>query len=197
MAFKLSGDASDMSRTEPIDLSRAERHIQITGALAALITAGVFVAVYHLWPPLAAGAALEDRLGFALAWCLVPLLHVVGAIGWVAGIRRRSAEDVKGAAAAPPSPRLALSVAFLQNTLEQSVIACGAWLVLAVWSEGPLLGLVAPAAILFAAGRALFVAFYRAAPVGRAFGMHLTMGPTIILYGACLWLVVRALPIFT
>ncbi|MCC5982061.1 MAG: MAPEG family protein [Oceanicaulis sp.] len=186
-----------MPDAEPVDLARTERHIQLTGTFAAIITAGMFVAVYHLWPPLPAGAGLEERLGFALAWCLVPLVYVVGAIAWVAGIRRRSAADVKGSAAGPPSPRLALSRAFLQNTLEQAFITIGAYLVLAVWSQGPLLGLVAPAAILFAVGRILFVVLYRAAPVGRAFGMHLTMGPTLVLYGACLWLVAGALPIFT
>lgn len=185
-----------MPDTNQIDLTRTERHIQLTGALAAIITAGVFLAVYHVWPPLPAGAGLEERLGFALGWCLVPLVYVVSAIGWVAGIRRRSAEDVRGAAAGPPSARLALSRAFLQNTLEQAFIACGAWLVLAVWSDGPLLGLVAPAAVLFGIGRVLFVILYRAAPVGRAFGMHLTMVPTLVLYGACVWLVVRSFPIF-
>lgn len=176
-----------------VDLARAERHIQLTGTLASAITAAVFLACYYLWAPIEPGTGLEDRLRFALGWCLIPLLSVVAAIGWVSGLRRRSADDVRGAAAGPPSARLALSVAFLQNTLEQGVIACGAYLVLAVWSDGPLAGLIAPSAILFAIGRLLFLAFYRAAPVGRASGMHLTMLPSLVLYGACLWLVVRSL----
>lgn len=180
-----------MSDQPDVDLTRAERHIQITGALAIGVTAAALLAVYYAWAPLSPGAGLEDRLRFALAWCLSPLLCVVAGIGWVARVRRRSAADVRGAAAGPPSPRLALGSAFLQNTLEQAVIACGAYLVVAGLSEGPLAALVAPAAILFVLGRVLFIAFYRAAPTGRAFGMHLTMLPSLVLYAAALWLAAR------
>jgi len=180
-----------MTGKDAVNLARTERHIRITGTLASVVTAGAFAATYYLWAPVAAGAGLEDRLRFALGWGLLPLVILVSAVIWVAGIRRRSEDDVLGAAAGPPSPRLALSAAFLQNTLEQAVIALGAYLVLAAWSDGPLTGLIAPSAILFVLGRVLFAALYRAAPVGRALGMHLTLLPSMVLYGFSIWLAAR------
>lgn len=180
-----------MTGKDTPDLAQAERHIRITGSLASAVTGGAFAAAYLIWAPLDAGAGLEDRLRFALGWGLLPLLILMSGVGWVAGVRRRSEDDVRGAAAGPPSPRLALSAAFLQNTLEQAVIALGAYLALAVLSDGPLTGLIAPAAMLFVTGRVLFAARYRAAPVGRALGMHLTLLPSMVLYGFCLWLAAR------
>src|SRR3546814_5279956 len=50
--------------------------------------------------------------------------------------RFHSAIDNPGSAFAPPSPAIAVQVAFLQNTLEQAVAAVGAHLALATLISG-------------------------------------------------------------
>ena len=57
-----------------------------------------------------------------------------------------------------PSPALAIKVAFLHNTLEQSFLGVGAQLLLGSIAEGRWLGLLIASAVLFAIGR---VSFYR------------------------------------
>src|SRR3546814_6818027 len=56
--------------------------------------------------------------------------------------RFHSAIDNPGSAFAPPSPAIAVQVAFLQNTLEQAVAAVGAHLALATLISGPPLALI-------------------------------------------------------
>jgi hypothetical protein len=60
---------------------------------------------------------LPARLAFALRADLFVLLWVVLGIILVALGRGRSAADIGGAASSPPSPAIAVRVAFLQNTL--------------------------------------------------------------------------------
>jgi hypothetical protein len=120
---------------------------------------------------------LPARLVFALRADLFVLLWVVLGIVLVALGRGRSAADIGGAASSP-SPAIAVRVAFLQNTLEQAVIAAGAHLALATLLEGPALASIAVAVVLFGLGRLAFLAGYARGAGGRAFGMATTFLPT-------------------
>jgi len=117
----------------------------------------------------------------ALCWS-IPGFVLLVAISMVSTTRRYSPQDIGGQAAGPPSDRLAIKAAFLQNTLEQTVLAAGFYFGLAAIAGGAWMGLLPVAAILFVIGRALFYAGYRRGATGRALGMGLTMMPSVLGY---------------
>lgn len=104
--------------------------------------------------------------------------------------RFHSAVDNPGSAFAPPSPAIAVQVAFLQNTLEQAVAAVGAHLALATLISGQSLALIPAAVFLFAIGRITFLRGYRRGAGARAFGIVATIIPTISIYGWTIGLVI-------
>jgi hypothetical protein len=118
------------------------------------------------------------------------LVWVVAAVLMVSTIRRFSPLDIGGSAAGPPSERLAIYRAFLQNTLEQAVLATGLYLALAILLEGALLSLIVASVVLFAIGRLLFLRGYARGVRGRALGMTLTMLPTLLGYLLAIVLIV-------
>jgi hypothetical protein len=121
---------------------------------------------------------LPARLVFAVRADLFVLLWVGLGVVLVGLGRGRSAVDIGGAAFAPPSPAIAVQVAFLQNTLEQAVIAAGAHLALATLLDGAALALIVAAIALFGLGRLTFLIGYSGGAGGRAFGMAATFLPT-------------------
>lgn len=127
---------------------------------------------------------LDEHLAFALKADLVIALWVVLGVRMVAKLRFRSAEDNPGSAYGPPSPRLAVPKAFLQNTLEQAFITSAAVLALAtVGGDAPLAYIVATV-LLFSLGRATFLRGYPRGAGGRAFGIVATVLPGL---GAAAW----------
>lgn len=122
----------DVMDREPLDLRREQRGVY-RGAIAALIVCALvlpdgFVVLPHMFD---FPVDRQARLTFwAQSQIFVLILIVIG-IGMVARGRRNSAADISGSSFSPPSPRIAIRVAFLQNTLEQAVIASGAYLALA------------------------------------------------------------------
>lgn len=170
-----------------IDMAREQRNIHLSGVAALAVVTATGAAFWIVWPGLfSLPGELAERLAFTLMCALPVWLSVLAAIIMVGLGRRTSPEDIAGAAAGPPSAKLALRLAFLRNTHEQAFIALGAWLALAVLATGPSLALIPAAAALFVAGRVLFLIGYRRRPTGRAFGMQLTMMPTVLLYGLVL-----------
>lgn len=128
---------------------------------------------------------LVNRLAFALQASLFVLVWILIGVMMVSAGRRKSIADVGGAASGPPSEKIAVSVAFLQNTLEQAVLAVGAYLALATRLSGSWLSLIVIAVVLFGVGRLLFLMGYRRdqrGAKGRAFGMTLTIWPTLAGY---------------
>jgi cation transport ATPase len=125
---------------------------------------------------------LPARLAFAAQAGVFVLVWVLVAVGIVSTLRRFSAQDIGGSAAGPPSPRLAIHLAFLQNTLEQAVLAVGMYFALASLLAGPWLSLIVAAVVLFALGRVLFFRGYARGVRGRALGMTLTLMPTLLGY---------------
>lgn len=165
----------------------AERTIRIAGLASLLVYVVVVVAVCLAWPRLFGfPVGLAERITFGLHAALLVLAWVVVAFLMVSTGRRFSPQDIGGSAAGPPSPALAIRVAFLQNTLEQAVIAAGAYLAVATLVTGAWLSLIPAAVLLFWIGRVLFLAGYRRGVRGRALGMCLTAMPTVLLYLAAI-----------
>src|SRR3546814_6850343 len=99
---------------------------------------------------------MAERLAFAAGAGLLIMLWVMIGVGTIARLRRKSAQDTAGSAFGPPSERLRIPLAFLQNTLEQAVLAAFAAMALAtVDGEAPLSFIVAMV-VLFAIGRITF-----------------------------------------
>lgn len=165
------------------EMDRHDRTIRNTSLSVLAVTGAAFGAAYVALPTvLDFPENLAERLAFAAQAGMFVLLWVLVGVMMVSLGRRYSAADIGGSAAGPPSPELAVKVAFLQNTLEQAVLAFGAYLALASLLGGAWLALIAVSVVLFAVGRILFYAGYRKGARGRALGMVLTMMPTIVLY---------------
>jgi hypothetical protein len=152
----------------------------IRGVIPAAISAVVGMCAIPLLlpvsvlPPDEAGA----RLAWALPWTLLPLLMLMISIMRVANHRFASPEDIDGSGLTAGSARVLVLRAILQNTLEQSVLAVAAYL---IWSASvPLkwLRVIPPAALLYVAGRLLFMRGYERGAAGRATGFGLTAYPT-------------------
>lgn len=172
-------------------LQKEERRIQVISSVAFLVALASFVLGYYLLPLVFAfPETLAERLAFAAQTSVFILLWVVGAIGVVSYRRRKSAADIRGSAYAPPSPYIAVWVAFLQNTLEQAVIIIGAMFALATLLQGAMLSVLPVAAVLFGVGRIAFILGYPGGAASRAFGMSLTMAPALLGYMLALALIV-------
>jgi hypothetical protein len=106
---------------ENIDLRREELAIRKAGITAFLICTLCFVGGYFILPLIFDFPTdIVDSLAFALRTSIFVLFWVLLGVGMVSWGRRKSIADIQGSAAAPPSPQIAIQVAFLQNTLELS-----------------------------------------------------------------------------
>lgn len=169
----------------PVDLPVERRRIRIQGALAFVLCALVLgLGTYWLPHWLSFPLDLADRLAFALRVNLFVLIWLLIAVGMVSTIRRYSAEDNAGSAFSPPSARLAIPAAFLQNTLEQVVITMSAFLALATVQGEAGLAYIVASIPLFALGRITFLRGYPGGAGARAFGMVTTALPSL---GAFAW----------
>jgi hypothetical protein len=176
---------------EKIDMVRAERSIRMAGLISMLALAAAVPAGYFLRPAIFTFPhALPERIAFAAQASVVVLLCVVVAIAMVSTARRFSPADIGGAAARPPSDKLAIYVAFLNNTVEQALIAVGLYFALATLVSGAWLSLIPVGVLLFVLGRILFLRGYAQGVEGRSLGMTLTMTPTIFGYVLVLVLLV-------
>ena len=82
--------------------------------------------------------------------------------------------------------RLAVPAAVLQNSLEQTVLAVGAHLILATVLQGEEMILLPVLVVLYLIGRVLFAIGYAKGAGARAFGMALTGASTIGAFGIAL-----------
>ncbi len=164
-------------------MGRIERRIRIAGTISTVAFLIIGGLAWKFLPALLEmPSTFHEALRYSLRWSLPAFLVLLTAVMLVSTGRRLSAADVAGAAAGPPSSRIAIKVAFLQNTLEQTVLAVGSYLVMASVLVGAWLALVPVAAAFFLVGRILFYRGYKSGAEGRALGMSLTMIPTAVLY---------------
>lgn len=171
-----------------VDLPVEQREIRIQAALAFAFCLAVLVVTTLGLPRLVDFPAdAFQRLAFLLRIDLLIAAWVLVAVRLVSRVRFNSAADNAGAAFAPPSPRLAVRAAFLQNSLEQAFLAVVALTALVtVDGEAPLAYAIG-ALLCFGVGRLTFLRGYSHGAGGRAFGMVTTVLPTL---GALGWVVV-------
>lgn len=178
-------DAVTASRRPPkVDL-RVEQAKVRRQSLVATLVCGVTLVGLTLGLPswIAFPQGADERIGLVLRADVFVALWVVFGVRMIGKIRFQSAEDNAGSAFRPPSARLAVPAAFLQNTLEQALLAVVAHLALAtVEGDWPLAYVVASVG-LFGLGRLTFLLGYPHGAGGRAFGMVTTVLPTIGAYG--------------
>lgn len=192
--------SSDKSRVgappvgSPADLAGQRQGLFKVGGLGVFVCVAGLLAGYLLLPRyFDFPEALIDRFVFWARLQVFLLVWVALGVGAVSRGRRKSAQDIRGSAYGPPSPRLAIRIAFLQNTVEQAVLASGAYLALITVLTGPALSLLPSAAILFGVGRVTFFLGYPQGAPGRGFGFVLTALPTLLGYGLAIVLVAREL----
>jgi len=121
------------------------------------------------------------RMAWALPWAILPLLTLMVSIMRVANHRFATPEDIDGSGLTVGTQQIQILRAILQNTLEQSVLAVGGYLIGSVALPHGWLGVIPVAALLFAAGRILFALGYERGAGGRALGFGLTAYPTFVL----------------
>jgi len=167
----------------------------LRGVVPAAIFCALFLAVgYVVVPPpeIPTAEGPGARIAFALECDVFVFLCLVAAVGLVGNLRFFSPQDIQGSAVGNPSDRIKVPLAFLQNTLEQCVLAVGAHLALAAVLRTPEMRLIPPLVALFVIGRAAFWIGYRQSGIGRAFGFATTFYPTVFAYGlAVVLLIVR------
>lgn len=165
------------------------RRKQLVGLAGALLGFFTVLLTWHYASSWFAFATLPadntaDRLVFVLHWLLIPGLTLLLGV-WIAGRRGFIADAIDGTRT-PTSPAFEINLRYNQNTLEQVVLAAIAWLNLCIALPQERLLLIPALATLFGVGRATFWVGYLINPMGRAFGMVLTILPTIAAY---VWLV--------
>jgi len=120
-------------------------------------------------------------MAWALPWAILPLLTLMVSIMRVANHRFTTPEDLDGSGLTVGTEKIKILRAILQNTLEQSVLAVGGYLIGAMALPHGWLRVIPAAALLFVIGRILFAAGYARGAGGRALGFGLTAYPTFAL----------------
>lgn len=166
------------------NLRREQRKIRRGAALAFLLCATVLGAAHMLLPHLVrlTGDDLESQLTFWAGASLFVILWVMIGVGIVSTGRRHSADDIRGSAYSLPSPKIAVPAAFLQHTLEQSVITIFTQLALVLLLGATALPLLAASVFLFGIGRVTFLAGYPHGAGARSFGMAVTALPSLLAF---------------
>jgi hypothetical protein len=174
------------------DLHYEQRGVARGVLIAILVGTVVLLGGYLFVPfPWHGYANVGERIALALRIDIIVFAWLVAAIANVGSRRFFSRDDIQGSGFYPPSERIAIPVAILQNTLEQTVTAVGAHLVLATLLLGQELVLLPLLAVLFCVGRAAFWLGYRGGAGQRAFGFALTFYPTLAAYLLAIILLIR------
>lgn len=172
-----SRNARAMDRLTP-DQRGVLRGAAVALLLAAIIGVPFYQIVRPAWVGVPPADALGAQIAYALKWDILVLLWLAGCVRHVSSGRFNSPADIAGSAFGPPSSVIAIRRAVLQNSLEQTVLAVGAHLALAVVLRGDELVLVPTLVLLYLIGRIWFALGYSQGAPGRAGGMVLTAGPT-------------------
>lgn len=126
-----------------------------------------------------------SRLAFAVRWLIIPGATLL--VGIVGAARRGFFVDAIDGTRTPANHALEINLRYNLNTLEQTVLAAIAWIGLALALPHDRLILIPAMAVLFALGRLTFWIGYLIYPIARAFGMVLTIVPTLAAYGWLGW----------
>lgn len=172
-----------------VELRGVYRNSAMGFAFCALVLAGadIILAEYFRFAP----RDSFDLLRFWMAAAVLTVLWVFVGFALVARGRRHSRADIQGSAFAPPSSSIAVFVAFLQNTVEQTLMAIvvqGAVLFIVGAATAPF---VAAQVFLFAVGRIAFLVGYRKGAAGRAFGLAVTALPTFFGFVVAIFVLIE------
>ena len=145
------------------------------------------------WPgALPPTAGLAARLTYAVRADAIAMLWLLAAIGNVARGRFFSAADIDGSGFAGPSPRIGISVAVVQNTLEQAVLSAILYPALACLPGQDGTALIPRLLTLFCLGRFAFWLGYRHGAPWRAFGFATTFYPIVFGYVVAIFYLIRS-----
>lgn len=158
--------------------------LSLAAALAVLAVGASATTLFAALVP--AGDDLATRLAFAARCLVAPGLALLVGIANVG--RRGFYADAIDGTRTPANHGLEIGLRYNLNTLEQCVLVLIAWPALAASVSHAQLAFLPALAGLFVAGRAAFWIGYLLLPTARAFGMTMTVLPTVIAYG---WLVAR------
>ena len=162
-------------------MSNDQRKV-VAGAIAATVfCVGFFEVVFRLTdfgltPP--GGIDVSFRLTYALKCEVFAALCLLAGVGAIAN-RRFFIPDAIGGG---PSPSIEIEQRYVENTLEQLVLAIVAHLVLVVVVPDDSIRAVAILVMLFVIGRATFWLGYHISGPARAFGFATTFYPTVAVY---------------
>lgn len=126
---------------------------------------------------------LAQRLAFVARWLVMPGFTLL--LGVIVAARRGFLPDAIDGTRTPSNHALEINLRYNQNTMEQVVLAVIAWVGLAATPAADL-SLLPVAATTFCIGRVAFWIGYLIHPMGRAFGMVVTVVPTLLAYA---WLI--------
>ena len=165
------------------DLRQEQRRIYLGVGRALLFCTVVYASAFLLLPRIAHYPhSLEGRLAFWASANLLVMFWVMIGIFLVSRGRRRSLEDMAGSAYSLPSPKIAVAVAFLQNTVEQAILSGFTHLALILLMGDEAFPLTVGSVLLFGIGRAAFLAAYPRGAGARSFGMAVTMLPSMLAF---------------
>lgn len=173
---------------------REEQRRVVRGSLAALLVCALVLGLAHGFLARVVrfpDGGLESVLTFWAGANLFIVFWVIVGIRLVSKGRRRSAQDIGGAAYAAPSPRIAVQAAFLQNTLEQAVVLMATQFAMLMLLRERAMPVIAASVVLFSVGRVAFYVNYPKGAGARAFGMALTAVPSIVAFVAALGALVQ------
>ena len=163
------------------DLKQEQRKI-VRNAIYAFVLSGTVFLICQLLLPQVVDLGdddLETRLAFWASTNLFVLLWLMYSVRLVSRGRFRSREDNRGSAYSRPSAAIAVAVANLQNTLEQSVLFMFTQLGLVLLLGADARPLLVASVVLFLTGRVTFLIGYPQGAAARSFGMALTAIPAV------------------
>ncbi|MBB2197500.1 MAG: MAPEG family protein [Gluconacetobacter sp.] len=155
-------------------------------AIGALVSVVVIGLQYHFRVLVPAEASFLSDIRFVMRADIVLVLWLLAGIARIATVRFFSPQDIDGSGLTTPSAAVSVDRAVLQNTLEQLVLAQGAYFAMVAASHRTVV-LIPALVLLFSVGRLLFWRGYERGAAHRACGFAMTFYPTIF---ACLVAVV-------
>lgn len=164
--------------------------VKKTSAVAAVITATVFVALYQILPELDGMEAPVDRLIFTLRCNVFAALMVFAGIEAVA-IMRGGSEAIDPLAG-KESRAIRISGNYTENTLQQFVLFFVATMALSTFlDDGASMRVVPILTIIFVLARIVFWVGYLRDPILRSPGMAATGAPIIVTLAYVVYRIVR------
>lgn len=170
-------------------MSNEQRKVA-AGAIAAVVFIVAFVetvfrlTAIDLTPP--GSIEMSWRLEYALKCEVFAALCLLAGVGRIANRRFFTPDAIAGG----ESPSIEIDRRYVQNTLEQLVLAIVAHLALVTIVAPESIRVVAVLVMLFVIGRATFwIGYHRSGPA-RAFGFATTFYPTVAVYAFVVYRIV-------